>query len=170
MKLKKKSDLVIIIVSLIVIGINNISFSKYDNYIKCDYHSQIAKAIIDIEKDKKTEENIEESKLPMEYNFSINNYKDDCINEIEFDYSIEIIASNDKFPISYKLYDVDSNSEISLINGKSETLRLAKKVKISRKFKLILEWKEIDGELSDEIKINLKVNAVQSWDGEKNEN
>lgn len=169
-KIKKKGDFIIVLLCLCVIGINNISLSKYDNFIKINGNYKIAQAIIEIEKDDKIEENITENSFPIEYNFSINNYKNENINDVEFDYFIEISCSNNNFPISYKLYDLTTGEEIKLIDGKSQILNLARSIKKSRKFKLVLEWKEISEELSDEIKINLKINAIQSRKDDANEN
>ena len=47
------------------------------------------------------------------------------------------------------------------MNGKSNVFHLDKFKKVSRKFKLHLEWKEMDAELSQDLNINLKINAVQ---------
>ena len=42
---------------------------------------------------------------------------------------------------------------------------MKKLTKESREFKLYLQWREIDGELADDLDIKLKVDAVQSRKG-----
>jgi len=121
----------------------------------------IAEPVIDIRKDDILNTQIFENSLPIEYNFSICNYKDDKINEVEFEYEIEINLSNEDFPVNYKLYDCNSDKYVSLIDGKSEIMDLKANEKECRKFILYFEWKELEEFLSDEVKVDLKVSAVQ---------
>lgn len=97
----------------------------------------------------------------MEYYFCINNYIDDKINEIDFEYFIEIELSNQDFPVLCTLIDCDNNTQIELENGKSKIFSLFKFEKKSRKFKVLLDWRELDRELSDDLDVNLKIHAVQ---------
>lgn len=162
---KKVNDLLLIGISVIVICMNNISLSRYENGMSCNVNSQIAKAIIEVKKDEKIEQLINQHTFPMEYHFWINNYKEDAVNEVDFAYTIGIESSVENFPISYVLIDCDNNREVSLINGKSEAIQMKKLTKESREFKLYLQWREIDGELADDLDIKLKVDAVQSRKG-----
>ncbi len=165
MKIRKNSF--IILVSLIVISMNNISLSKYQQNASCNVNSQIAKSVFIVEKDEKINEIINQTSFPIEYNFSIYNYNENQVNEVEFEYVIEIQCSTDYFPVSYVLFDCDNNTQIELIEGKTKPMKLAKLIKKSRKFKLYLQWREIDADLTEEVQFNLKVSALQTKGGEK---
>ena len=166
---KKKSDFVIILIVLIVIGINTISLSKYDYVAECNVSAEIAKAILVVENDEIIKKQIDQNSFPIEYNFTVNNYKDDAINNVDFSYQIEVQASVDDFPIDYVLIDCQDNSEIKLSEGKSEIIKLTKNAKESKKFKLYLQWREIDKSISEKVQINLKIIGVQDKEA-KNEN
>lgn len=164
-KRKRKSDLLIIIITILIIGMNNVSLSKYDYRANGSAQVEIAKAILVLEKDETIKKQIDQNSFPLEYDFTLNNYKEDKINEVDLEYNIEIEASEANFPVSYILFDCDNNTPIQLTEGKSETMYLQKFEKQSRKFKLYLQWKELDADLEEEIEINLKINAIQSKEG-----
>lgn len=166
----KKKDLMLIVISLVIICINNVALSKYDYVANRTVQSEIAKAVFVLEKDEILEKQIDQSSFPIEYNFTINNFEDDKINEIDFEYIIEVDVSTDNFPVSYFLFDCDNNTEIQLIDGKTNPISLQKFEKESRKFKLYLQWRELDSDLAGSLGIKLKINAVQSKGGEINEN
>ena len=162
---KRMHDLVIVGISIIMICINNISLSKYDDEIKCNVNSEIAKGIIEVEKDEMIEQSINQTTFPIEYHFWVNNYRGEIINEVDFEYVISIENSVENFPVSCSLVDCANNKEISLMKGKSETIKINKFKKESREFKLYLQWREIDGELAEDVEIKIKVDAVQSKKG-----
>lgn len=167
MKRKKiHKDLIIILISLIIIGLNNVSLSKYDYMASAKSGAQIAKGIVTIEKDETIKQVVDRNSFPIEYNFSVNNYKEDTVNEVDFYYTIEVEASVGNFPVSYVLLDCDNNVQIELVNGKSKPMQIKKFIKDSRKFKLYLQWRQIDRELAKDVKLNLKVNAVQAKESE----
>ena len=164
MKLKKNK--ILIIFALVVVCINSVSLSKYNAGQEFEMNMRIARAVVDLEKDEILKAEIKENSFPMEYHFCLNNYKGEKINEVEFDYVIEIECSVDNFPIKYQLFDCDNQKEIALIDGKSETMKIKKSEKESRKFKLILSWRELNQELADDLQIKLKVDIVQSKKGD----
>lgn len=168
--MRKKKELIIIVISMIVIGINTISLSKYDYVANGNAQTEIAKAILVLEKDEITTQQIDENSFPLEYNFVIHNYEGEKINEVDFEYSIEIDASTDDFPISYFLFDCDNNTEIELLEGKTNPISLKKSEKESRKFKLYMQWRELDGDLAENIELRLKINGIQSKEEKINEN
>ena len=166
----RKSDFMIAI-CVILICVNNIVLAKSKvRSKKYDMNLDVARPVIEIIKDEPIKCQIYQNSFPIEYNFCINNYDANSTNEVEFDYFIEIESSDENFPISYVLFDCDNNKELQLCNGKSEILRLKANKKQSRKFKLILEWQEKTEELAEKLQLNLKVTAVQSKEGSKNEN
>ena len=168
--MRKKKDLIIIVISIIVIGINTISLSKYDYVANGNAQTEIAKAILVLEKDEMVTQQIDENSFPLEYNFVIHNYEGEKINEVDFEYNIEIEALADNFPVSYMLFDCDNNTEIKLTEGKTENMSLQKFEEQTRKFKLYMQWRELDGELAEDIEIKLKINGIQSKEDKINEN
>lgn len=165
----RKSD-AIITVCVMLICINNIVLakSKIKNE-KYDMSLEIAQPVIEIIKDEPIKREVYQNSFPIEYNFCVNNYNDNSINEVEFDYIIEIENSDADFPVGYKLIEIDTNREILLRDGKSEFFKLDANQKQSRKFKLVLDWKEKGEVWSEKSHINLKVKAVQSKEGYQNE-
>ena len=157
----KKNRSTLIMFCVIVIFINHVTLSRADSKQSIKLYGKIGKPIVNLETDDKLECKVNEDKFPIEYNFSINNYENDEINQIDFYYTIEVVSSVDNFPIQYRLYDSDINKELKMIKGKSEELKIKKNEKEKRNFKLVLNWNELEGDLADEVKINLKINVVQ---------
>lgn len=158
----KKTTLLIIITVLLILLIETISISKSN--LKKEYHKTlaIAKPIINLEKDEMINTKVNQNSFPIEYYFSINNYNENEVNEIDFEYIIEIQDSNDSFPIMYRLFDCDSNREILLNDKKSEKMKIAKFQKQSRNFKLVMEWRELGDDLENQLQMQLKINVIQS--------
>lgn len=167
--MKKKKDNIIIVISLIVICINHIVLSRHIENTNLKIHTQIIKPVIVVKKDKIIRTQIYENSFPIEYNFSICNYDENTINEADFEYVIELEYSICNFPVTYQLIDCDSNTEIKLIDGKSKIMKLKKYEQESRNFRLILNWRELDSDLADNLQINLKINAVQTREEKDNE-
>lgn len=160
--MRQKKNRRLIALSLMIICMNTISLSRYKENPNFEINTKITKPIVVLEKDEKIKRSIQENLFPLEYNFFINNYKEDKINEVDFDYTIEIEDSVNNFPINYTLFDCNNNEEIQLTDGKSRPMKIKKSVKESRKFKLIVNWRELNEELADELQIKLKVNVQQS--------
>ncbi len=164
MKLRKNRIWMIFV--LVVVGVNSMSLSKYHARQEFGVNMSVAKMVVDLEKDAVLKAEMKENSFPIEYNFCLNNYKGDKVNEIEFDYVIEVENSVENFPINCQLFDCDAQEEITLVNGKSEKMKIKKLEKESRKFKLILSWRELNQELADNIQIKLKLDVVQSKKGD----
>lgn len=162
MKKYIRKNLFIIISCLSIICINNILYSKYLLKVETVGKASIAKSIVILEDNETINKKVDRTSFPIEYYFAINNYDNkNNINEVDFYYTITIENSNDNFPINYILYDCDNNREIKLDNNTSEILKINKNIKTSRKFKVILNWKDINKELSNNTEIILKVNVIQ---------
>ncbi len=148
-------------VCLVVIMINIVSILKKKDVLCYEAGVKVAKPIIVLKKDDVLKTEIKENSFPMEYHFWIQNYEEDEINGVDFEYSITLENSVENFPVSYCLVDCDNNREMQLVDGKSENLKLKKDSKEDREFKLVLQWKELNVELADEWQVKLKVNMVQ---------
>ena len=140
--------------------INCISMLQNVQGTQIGIHSEILKPIIVLEKDEILKQQIHEKSFPLEYGFCIQNYQENEINEVDFDYQIEIENSVDNFPVNYQLIDCENNQQIQLVNGKSELLQIKKSEKENRRFKLVFEWRELE-EKADDLQIKLKINVIQ---------
>lgn len=158
---KKRFRKIIGIICFIVLMINAVTIIPKEDKQYFMVGSKVAKPIVVLEKAEPLECQIQENFFPMEYYFSINNYEEEKINEVNCEYRIELENDVTNFPVTYFLVDCDTNQKIKLIDGKSENLMLKKDVKESRKFKLVLQWQELSMELADEMQIKLKVDVVQ---------
>lgn len=156
----KKSRKLLLIFCGIAIIINCISMLQNVQGTEVGVHSEILKPIIVLEKDEMLKQQIHENSFPLEYEFCLNNYQENEVNEIDFDYQIEIENSVDNFPVNYQLIDCETGQQIQLIDGKSELLHIRKSIKESRKFKLVFEWRELE-EKADDLQIKLKINVIQ---------
>lgn len=160
--MRQKKNRRLIVLSLMVICINTLSFSRHKENSNFEMHTKISKPIVVLEKDEIIKTSIQENLFPLEYHFSIQNYQENEVNDVDFDYTIEIENSTDNFPINYTLLDCDNSEEIELIDGKSRPMKIKKSVKESRKFKLVLNWRELNEDLADELQIKLKINVQQT--------
>lgn len=160
MKITRKK--IIIIISFIVLLFNIILFPKKRISFNSQVDTQIAKAIIVLEKDETIDKEANKDDFPIEYFFEIKNFdNNNNINEIDLKYKIKIESSKKNFPIKYKLVDLDNNIDIQLIDNESELMLLEKNQKEIRHFKLFVDWNDIDYELAEDTEINIKVEAIQ---------
>lgn len=132
----KKIIKIIILFILIIINIFPLkSLARYYRKIsdiKCCF--EIAEPIIIVEnQDTIINENVQIE----EFYFSIKNYNEIKVSEIDFLYEIEIKKSNENFPVKYELYDCSSSEE--LLNGKNKVVsKINKNKKINKKYKLVI--------------------------------
>lgn len=123
MKIKKTNILICVCVILICINNMVLAKSKISNKSYA-IKSEIAMPVMEIIKDAPIKSKVDQNSFPMEYNFCINNFKEDLINEVEFEYVIEIEEFMENFPVCYELFDCDNEILEPLNSGKSRTLRL----------------------------------------------
>ena len=166
---QRKIRKVLVAICMMIVLINAITIFNKGKIGQYQVEAKTAKPIVVIERDHHLKTQINENSFPIEYYFCINNYQEEEINEVEFEYYIELESLVENFPVSYQLIDLNNNQEIRLTGGKSENLKIEKDVKESRKFKIIFQWQELNGELADEFQLKLKVNIVQKQE-ESNEN
>lgn len=157
----RKKEIAVIFVSIIIVCINNISLSSVKREQGNAGKAEILKPVIEVIQDETIEAQMNQYSIPLEYNFSINNYNGTSVNEADFEYVIEIENSQKNFPARCFLYDIDNDMKISINNGKSPVMKLDKFSKISRRFKICIEWIEKNGALAQETEIKLKINAIQ---------
>lgn len=158
--MKKKSRKFLLFFCGFVVMLNVISMLQNVQGTEIGVCSEILKPIIVLEKGEVIKQQINEKSFPMEYEFCIHNYRENKVNEVDFDYQIEIENSVDDFPINYELIDCATNQKIELVDGKSKILQIKKLVKESRKFKLVFRWRELE-EMAEELQIKLRIELVQ---------
>ncbi len=117
---------------LFFLSIGIISFSTpifaryYEKIENVSAYATIAEPIIKVEalQDVIIKE-VTENMQVEDYYFCVKNYDQNDvnkrINEIDFSYSIEIKMSNEKFPVKFKLYDIETGEE--LLKGNNKILR-----------------------------------------------
>ncbi len=99
-----------------------------------------------------------------EYYFVIKNYELDVFNnkrvsEVDFTYNIEIKSTNSNFPVKYYLMDCLTGEIVSNKN----VFEIKKNIEYERKYKLVISWNDIEGEISlnNNIEINIRVLQVK---------
>lgn len=124
MKKSKK----ILIIYIICICFTTPIFARYYEKVTTFYGKGIiAEPIIIVEPLQDTiSMTVDKESVIDEYSFKIKNYEceengNKRINETDFLCNIEIVNSNNKFPISYKLYDCTTGKEI--LEGKDIVTR-----------------------------------------------
>ena len=155
-KLKK-----ILIISIFLISIEINCFARYyENLEKIQTKAPIIRIdkledTINLELNKKTE--------PKEYFFIIKNYEIDELNnkrisEVDFNYNIEIINSDNKFPVKYELYDCTTGEKVETKNQ----YNIEKKKEYEKKYKLVVSWNNLQSEMSNTSDIDIVVNVSQT--------
>lgn len=165
MKIKKKLK-IILIASFMLFAFSTPIFARYyETLQQFTGKATIAEPIIKVEalKDKISMQVNRESTIE-EYNFCIKNYinesKGKRINEVDFLYDIEIINSNENFPIKLELYEVGKEKE--LLNGTSKVsgLEIKKNLEYEKQYKLLAYWESKEN-MSDENSIDIVIKASQ---------
>ena len=157
--LKKKSIYIFIIIILLVVII---SFSKanYKQIIDGYGKASIAKPIIEVLSKDKIKKEVLNGMEGIDFKFDIQNYKEEMISELDFEYIISIKESKENFPIEYALLDEDGN-KIPLKNNVSDKILIKGNIKEKHSYTLRASWKSKIGVLSASDNIKIEVEAVQ---------
>jgi hypothetical protein len=145
----------------------NFTFSKYHKAIYGAGGANIAKPVINIEKDEVKEFEMYKGGKEIEYDFSVSNFKNNILSEVDFEYIISIEETAENFPVQYSLLN-DKNEEIKLDNNKTEKILLSKENETVHSYKLIAKWQDLEGELSekDNVRINVEIIQLKNREGE----
>ncbi len=145
---------------LIIILLGNITYAKCKTYYNAQVNSQnIAVPIIELWAE---DQIIDEVKYnsSRDFSFSIRNYSETEISQVDMLYTIEIVNSNEDFPIEFKLYDEDLN-QIELFNNISEILEIDKEIQTNNIYTLVAICNDENIQDNSITDINIKVNAWQ---------
>lgn len=132
----------------------NLVYAKYSEKLFINYQTQIANPIFSIEYDNKKIIEDLENVSKSEYLFTIKNYNETEINQIELYYQFEIIGIDDN--INFELKNLTTNEIIKFENNVSPKIKIGLK-KEEYKYCLSINFDESNIEINK--KINLKVNT-----------
>ena len=162
--MKKIAIKLIILFIIILLFFRIVTFARYyENIGNIKIVGNIAEPIIRIENDSSIILNNMNSQTGnKEYYFAIKNYYIDeknnkRINEINFDFNIEIIVTDKNFPIEYKIYDCETEKEIN----SQEKINMPQNVEFENKYKLVIFWKE-KSIMSKNADIEININGKYS--------
>ena len=165
MKKEYKLFLIVIIVSSVL---KNNCFGRY--FEKIDeqaYYANIAEPIFIVTPFQETNEfKLDKNNTNKEYLFVIKNYEnmDDNIriSEVDFKFNIEILLSNNSYPLQLKLIDCTNNEEIQLDNlNKTKDFIIKKNELFEKQYKLIIYWDKIFN-LAENINVEVIINSSQN--------
>ena len=118
---------------------------------------EIAIPIFEIEEGKSIK--IDKTNNTGFYEFSIRNFNEKNISEIDFIYTIEIVSDIGQ-EVQFELYDEDK--QIALQNLKSEQISMKGNGKVEKKYKLKIVYNNIEDTKYNAIeKVQIKVHSEQ---------
>ncbi len=160
---KSQNRIIIIFLLVLLIQMIGVTNSKYATSFFEEGKASIAEPVVELESFENVERVVNKLDFPIEYTFKLKNYKENKINEVDFLYNIEVIFSNNNFPIKYKIIDI-SNGEI--IENSQTLFKLSKCIREEKIYKLIIEWDDKKIELSKDFDVKIKINLKQYKIGE----
>lgn len=150
---------VIILLCTITLFTLQFSRAKYLTIIEGNGSAEIAKPIIEVEKEDEKSVEVYDGIKTIEYSFSVTNKKNEEISDVNIEYIIEIVNTESEFPIEYSLYRNDT--KIELENNKTKPMILKNSENLKDEYKLNIMWKEKEGEISDNDDVKIIIEAVQ---------
>lgn len=151
-----------IFLAVFITGFTKVTYSKYIYKNQTNSKTEIASPIVVVDGDNTIiENNVDESTLINNYNFTVRNYNDEKVNEVALKYKIIIVSDNDEIQSEYKLYDVtDGETEIALNNYETPYLEMGIN-KTERNYKLSVSAKKGVNLENSSLNIKIKVDVVQ---------
>lgn len=152
-----KKSIFTITLSIVLIFIVHISYAKYVKTEILNAVQEIAIPIFEIEEGKSIK--IDKTNNTGFYEFSIRNFNEKNISEIDFIYTIEIVSDIGQ-EVQFELYDEDK--QIALQNLKSEQISMKGNEKVEKKYKLKIVYNNIEDTKYNAIeKVQIKVHSEQ---------
>ena len=137
------------------------SFSVYARYIKLDtlvVKQEIARPVIEIENG--TVLKIDNENKIGYYNLSVKNFTDKYVSDVDLFYRIIIIVDS-KVEKNVELNLYKENEEIELSDLKTEEIFIKGKVKNEQKYRLKINYNNVEGGENIRGKIQIKIDAEQ---------
>lgn len=158
-KFKKEILWIMLFICIFITFFSGVSIGKaiHDMYIQTS--AEIAKPILEVEKD--SEITITEENKKGEFTFKVKNYNQlEEISEVDLKYYIEILENNLDKSIVYKLYK--ENQEINLTENKTEEMTLPKDKKEEQIYTLKVEYDATQNTIGDILQdIQIKIHSEQ---------
>lgn len=158
--------IIILIIQLILLFVNSITYtySCFKTVEEIQTSIKVAKPIVNVISSEPLV--INNSNYGGVYNFKVQNYNGDEINEANLVYTIEVIINNTDNLKEIKLKKITNGTEtdISLSDNKTNEIRLKKETKQEDSYKLYLSYENED--TIDNVKINVNTVQVQSEEGD----
>lgn len=154
-----------VVFMLIVISFSTNAFARYYEKISnIKLLLNIAEPIIKVEKNQDTIiKSVNQDTPIQEFYFTVKNYRnidnEKKISEIDLEFEMEIVNSDDTFPIKYEIYDCLTNEKVLLDDNKSSKINMYKNVEFERCYKLCITY-EKQKSSSTENSIDISVNAI----------
>lgn len=157
-KIKYFVVLIILLCTIVLFTVQS-SKAKYLTTIEGYGSAEIAKPIIEVEKEDEKSVEVYDVIKTIEYSFSVTNKKNEEISDVDIEYVIEVVNTESNFPIEYSLYRNDM--KIELENNKTKPMILKNSENLKDEYKLSIMWKEKEGEISDNDDVKIIIEAVQ---------
>ena len=122
MKIKYFVVFILILTCAFSIGLTN---SRYSSGKKIDNEVMVATPVVEFESVTGTSFT---NMLPgdtVAYNFNIKNTDGNMINEVAINYYIKLTYENNNLPLTYKIYDITSGTEVELPTTSDQTSLIA---------------------------------------------
>lgn len=161
---RRKIILLLIFVIVVFPVISVAKYSKKISNIKIGF--QIAEPIVNLEPEQSIiKRELKNGDKIEEFYFTVNNYKNNDvkkISEVKFSYNLEINSSNEKFPITYSLYDCETGEELLKGQKVTENILVEKNIEYSNRYKLAVN---LSNNSSQEMVNNIDIilNLVQEY-------
>ena len=145
---------------LVLIMICNITYSKYYYSYSANIISpRIAVPVIEVWSQDKIMAQVS-SDSNSEFSFSIRNYNGINISQVDMYYTIEVLSSNENFPVQFSLYD-ENHNQLVLTDNISTIFEISKESQDEDIFTLVATFIG-DNTLNDiDTTISIRVNAWQ---------
>ncbi len=158
-KQNKKRLFMLTVILAIIVFFSGISLGKSIHNTILQNHVEIAKPILEVEKD--SEIVITEDNKTGEYTFKVKNYNTaEEISQVDLQYYIEILGEDIDQSVTYELYK--ENEKMELEGNKTTEVKLNKDTKEEHHYKFKVKYNSEKNTVGDIIKnIQIKVHSEQ---------
>lgn len=148
----------IMLIIIFITFFSGVSMGKAIYNTNINSRTQIAKPILEVEKG--SEIVITEDNKKGEYKFTVKNYNNEEVSQVDLKYYIEILENNIPDSIKYKLYKDDE--EIEIKENKTNEIKLNKDIKEEQTYTLKVEYNSNNNDIGDILQdIQIKVHSEQ---------
>ena len=154
--MNKVKKITLIIIICMIFGEK--SYARYIKTEKLKVEQKIARPILKIQEGESIKINTENKE--GYYEFSVKNFDSEQISDVNYLYTIQIIF-NSQLSTNPDLELYDSERKITLINMKTNPIFIKGNEKIEQKYRLKINYNEVEGGKDIIDKVQIKINAEQ---------